>query len=81
MNKKALELWSECLEKAKEKKKFVDLEEMAIEYARKLNQLLMQDVIDTKGTGYQGTKITLDDGEVARFKENVKKKLLHFSVI
>lgn len=81
MNKKALELWSECLEKAKEKKKFVDLEEMAIEYARKLNQLLMQDVIDVKGTGYKGTKITLDDGQIAKFKENVKKKLLHFSVI
>lgn len=74
MNKKALELWQKCLEESDKKNNFVDLEVTAIKYARLMNQLLMQDVVDRKGTGYQGTKVKLKDGSVAKFKEYAKKK-------
>lgn len=74
MKEKILELYEECLEKAKSKEKFHDLEILAIEYARKLNQALMQGVISSKGTGKLGKTITLDDGNTVEFKEYIKKK-------
>lgn len=74
MKEKILELYEECLEKAKSKEKFHDLEILAIGYARKLNQALMQGVINSKGTGKIGKTITLDDGNNVEFKEYIKKK-------
>ena len=74
MNKKALELWQECLRETGTKDKLVDLEIITIKFARKINQVLMQDVIDSKGNGYKGPEIKLEDNKVAKMKEYTKKK-------
>jgi hypothetical protein len=73
MNQKALELWSECLKETGSKDKLVDLETITIGFARKINQVLMQDVIDSKGNGYTGPEIKLENNKVAKIKEYTKK--------
>ncbi len=73
MNQKALELWNECLKETGTKNKLVDLETITIGFARKINQVLMQDVIDSKGNGYAGTTIKLENNKVATIKEYTKK--------
>lgn len=78
MNQKALELWQECLNETGTKDKLVDLETITIKFARKINQVLMQDVIDSKGNGYAGSEIKLENNEVVKIKEYTKKKLLTF---
>ena len=52
MNKKALELWQECFNETGKKEKLIDLETITIGYARKINQVLIQDVLDSKGNIY-----------------------------
>lgn len=73
MNQKAIELWQECLKETGTKDKLVDLEIITIKFARKINQVLMQDVIDSKGNGYAGPKIKLENNKVAKIKEYTKK--------
>lgn len=75
MKEKLLELYEKCVEEAKAKKKFVDLEEIAVNCVRQMGQIVMQDVLDTQGTGHQGKEIILEDGTKAKFKEYDKKTL------
>lgn len=74
MREKILEAYTKCLEKAKSKQKFVELEQVAIECTREVNQLIMQGVLNSKGNGHQGKEIILEDGRKAKFKEMIKKK-------
>ena len=73
MKEKLLELYEKCIEEAKAKQKFVDLEEVAVHCVRQMGQIVMQDVLDTQGTGHQGKEIILQDGTKAKFKEYDKK--------
>lgn len=69
-----LELIEQCEEEIKNKDKFTDIESTTVKYARKIDQKLMQYMINAKGTGHKGREITLEDGKTAKFKEYDKKK-------
>ena len=73
MKEKLLELYEKCIEEAKAKQKFVDLEEVAVHCVRQMGHIVMQDVLDTQETAHQGKEIILQDGTKANFKEYDKK--------
>lgn len=79
MQDKILETYKKYLEKSKGKQTFAETEEIAVQCAREINQLIMQGFIDAKGTGYAGPKIKMSNGKVARFKGYDKKNFPRFS--
>ena len=68
-----LELIEQCEKEIKNKEKFNDIESTTVKYARKIDQKLMQHMVNIKGTGHVGREITLEDGTKAKFKEYDKK--------
>ena len=71
-----IKLIDECLEenKKEKKKKFVDLENSTVDFAKKINQKLMQYVTEAQSTGYAGSNLLTEEGKKAKFKGYDKKK-------
>lgn len=78
MQDKILETYTKYLEKSKKKQTFAETEEVAVQCAREINQLIMQGFVDAKGTGYVGSKLKMSNGKVAKFKGYDKKNFPHF---
>lgn len=70
-----LQLIDQCLEdNNKDKKKTLyELEKSTVNFARMINQKLMQLVADKQGAGYQGNTIIVE-GKKARYKGSEPKK-------
>lgn len=79
MDNKILETYRKYLEKSKKKQTFAETEEIAVQCAREINQLIMQGFVDAKGTGYVGSSIKMSNGKVAKFKGYDKKNFPRFS--
>lgn len=71
-----IKLIDECLEenKKEKKKKFIDLEISTVDFAKKINQKLMQYVTEAQDPGYAGSNLLTEEGKKARFKGYDKKK-------